>query len=806
MPTAKAAFSFICALAVLALSGSIVAESPAPSTDTDFEDAVWLATPYSALKINSSQSVVEAIFDGETILRAIDVDYQSGSVWGYGSGSLSKLDFNGAPIISIPVELETGSDDQHVDLAVDSVNSLVWLAVKRQLFLFDTSGWLRETYSLPQDVQAISLDPSRQQAWVGTERLITVFDALLGPIEDIHVHNSDRLIDLAFESSRDQAWFVTDKDLIKRIDRDSLQTTEIQQAPAKSRFIAVDFNGGLWIATFNALVHLNSSGNEDFRVSLPSNKPPVDMVVNMGDGSAWVATMDGIRHVTLDGSVLATLGMPSNRYKDQIQNLAHYADVIPPLISINSPTTGSYLPDSTPTVEISYSDIGIGVNTATLTIEVDGQHRQSNCGFHATWGDCELVAALAEGEHVLKAAVSDFRGNRSIKSSVTFVIDTIPPPPLDATRLNVGNPVNGAVLLQASAGAAEEGALIRIQNTRTGDIVETYSGTDGSFDASIGAEQGDNLAFTVIDRAGNVSAGTLVPVGGLVLTIDSPAENSTIDGLFVQVRGTIEGPESTGIAVNDVVALIDGETYVADQVPLVAGENTIRVTARTPGGASVTEEIQILSNGKVPLVRLSPSIRSGVSPLTVEFRVEFFVEQRVLITFQDLNGDGEEDRNFGRRGFGGFGGFGGPQFINPDPFEVTQTFSVPGLYTARLEVSLEDGTEFYDEVTIQVLDPAAFDARLLALWDGVFDSVAANNLEAGLQLMTSAGKKKYRRVFEALAADMETIIQDFSRPERMSASGGIGEYAVVRLRNGKRQVFLVYFVQGVDGVWRLDTM
>lgn len=807
MPMAKAAFSLLCALAVLAVSVSLDAEAPAPSADANFGDAVWLATPYSALKIDSSKSTVESIFDGETDLRVIDVDYRLGAVWAYGGGTLSKLDFNGAPIFSVPVELETGSADQHVDLAVDSTNALVWLAVKRQLFVFDSSGWLIETYPLEQDVQAISLDPQRQQAWVATERLITVFDAFIRPVENIDIDHSDRLVDLAFDSDRGQLWFVTEKDVLQRVGRDSLQPELVQNAPAKSRRIVIDFAGGLWIATDNALVHLDPSGSEDARVELPSNKPPVDLVASMADGSAWVATTDGIRNVAVDGEILATLEMASNRHEDQIQDLANYADVIPPLISVHAPTDGSFIADNTPSVELSYSDIGTGVDTATLTISVDGQPQQAGCDFHADHGVCELIAVLTEGEHVLKASVSDFKGNRSTKASVTFMVDTIPPLPLDATLLNVGNPVNGAVSLEASAGAAEALALVRVKNSRSGEVVPPFlSASDGSFSTAIRAQQGDSLAFTVIDNAGNVSAETLVSVAGLVLTIESPTDDSTVDGRFIQVRGTIEGPENTGVAVNGVVALIDGENYVADQVPLVAGENTIRVTARTLSGASASEEIRVFSNGQAPLLRLSSSVRSGITPLTVVFRVEFFVEQRVVITLQDFNGDGEEDRIFGRPGFGGLGGLGGPKLTNPNPFEVTQTFSEPGTYTAQIEVNLEDGTELSDEVTIQVLDPAVFDARLLALWDGVFDAIVANNVEAALQLMTPAGKKKYRRVFEGLAADMETIIQDFSRPERMSASSSIGEYAVVRLENGRRQIFLVYFVKGTDGVWRLDTM
>lgn len=800
MSMVKPAFSSLCALAVFAASVSIFAGAPAPSPNTNFDDAVWIATPYAAVRVHSSQNTVESVIDSVTDVRAIDTDYRSGTVWAYGRGSLSKFGFDGALIFSVPVDLETGSADQHVDLAVDSPNSLVWLAVKRQLYLYDTYGGLIANYSLDQDIQAIALDPRRQQAWVASERTIALFDAFVGLVENIDVDRSDRLVDLAFDSDRGQLWFLTEKDVLQRLEREWLQWELVQAAPAKSHRIVVDYAGGLWVATDKALVHLDSSGREEFRVSLPSNKPPVDLVTSMADGSVWVATMDGIRHVALDGTVLVTLEMASDRNADQIQDLTSYADVLPPNIAVYAPTDGTFLADSTPSIELSYSDIGIGVNTATLTISIDNQSRQYGCEFHETHGVCHLIAALTEGEHVLKASISDFKGNRSLESSVTFVVDTIPPLAIDPSRLAVTSPVDGIASIEASASAAEGLAVVRIRNSRSGEAVEVFSGSDGSFDAVIAALQGDVLVFTVIDKAGNLSVETLVSVAGLVLTIDSPGDGSTADGLSIQVRGTIEGPENTGVAVNGVVALIDGKTFVADQVPLVAGENTIQVTARTSTGASESEEIRVLSNGRASSLTLSPFVRSGIAPLTVVFRVEFFLDQKLTITLQDLNGDGQDDR-----GFGG-GRFGSPPLVDPSPIEVTQTFTGPGMYTAQITVELEDGTELSDEVVIQVLDPAVLDARLMGLWDDVFNAVSADDVESALQLMTLAGRKKYRRVFEALATDMEDILQDFSRPEMISASEGIGEYAVVRLRNGTRQVFLVYFVQGTDGVWRLDTL
>ena len=39
-----------------------------------------------------------------------------------------------------------------------------------------------------------------------------------------------------------------------------------------------------------------------------------------------------------------------------------------------------------------------------------------------------------------------------------------------------------------------------------------------------------------------------------------------------------------------------------------------------------------------------------------------------------------------------------------------------------------------------------------------------------------------------------------------SISASIGEYAVVRTKNGVRNIFYIYFLRGSDGVWRIDEM
>jgi hypothetical protein len=54
---------------------------------------------------------------------------------------------------------------------------------------------------------------------------------------------------------------------------------------------------------------------------------------------------------------------------------------------------------------------------------------------------------------------------------------------------------------------------------------------------------------------------------------------------------------------------------------------------------------------------------------------------------------------------------------------------------------------------------------------------------------------------------MPQIVASFASIQLSSLEGGVGEYGVKRTNAaGVTYLYLIYFVQDDDGVWRLDTM
>lgn len=118
-----------------------------------------------------------------------------------------------------------------------------------------------------------------------------------------------------------------------------------------------------------------------------------------------------------------------------------------PVITITSPSSGSYLSSNTPAITFTLRDEanGSGIKLSTLGLAIDGGSAIGSgsagmvCTSVANGYDCTYTpqVSLSDGSHSLTINVSDNDGNVGTQKSITFTIDTIPP------TLNVTAPVDG---------------------------------------------------------------------------------------------------------------------------------------------------------------------------------------------------------------------------------------------------------------------------------------------------------------------------------------------------------------------------
>jgi hypothetical protein len=368
----------------------------------------------------------------------------------------------------------------------------------------------------------------------------------------------------------------------------------------------------------------------------------------------------------------------------------------------------------------------------------------------------------------------------SPKIENSFTVDTVPPKfvsvvPADGTTLTTAD-----VVIQGNID--DPGATVVLAG-----VGLAAAGTAFSFPVTLGPGL-NSFSLIATDKAGNATTQplrlTYVPVS---VTITSPANGSVVDGDVVTVSGTFQGPVNTGITVNGVPGVVDGDRFLVVGVSVQAGVNLLTAKATTPDRYSATHAISVTSTGPLP-ISIIPSQTRGVAPLVVSFDVVNRSGKGISSIGVDYTGTGT--------------------FVPLSPGAVMQKGYVdPGAYVARFQVVDSGGATSILHVPLLVEDPSKVDHMLRGVWGSFLGVLASGDTKAASHYFTAQGTERYGPVIDALRPHLSEIISSFAPIEMSSIDGGIGEYAIKRTgQSGQSNLYFVYFLQDADGVWRLDSM
>jgi hypothetical protein len=397
------------------------------------------------------------------------------------------------------------------------------------------------------------------------------------------------------------------------------------------------------------------------------------------------------------------------------------------------------------------------------------------------------------GTYIAQLIVSDGFSS-SMPDTVTITArassDTTPPLPADLTRIGLSAIVGGQVTITGVGGAVEGSTRVTFTNLRTGQAVNVTAGTTGNFTARMAVQAGDLVSIVVTDAASNSSpARTLQVAANVQLTITAPVHGASLSGNRARVSGTVQGPLNTGVVVNGVVALVYNGVFVAENVTLVAGQNTITATATPLGGPSVQTQVTVASDEAPLLLEVEASPTSGIAPLEVTFTYQFGSTTPIQNLSLDVDGNGTFD------------------FTTTDPNAVLQhTYTTPGLYLARLRVTDQSGAVAEAQTAIAVQDVGTLDALFKSMWNSMNAALVAGDISTALIFLDSAAREKYGPVWQVLLPHVTEIITSYSPIRGLSIGERVGEYGLNRTINGEKRLFLIYFLKNEDGVWRLNAM
>ena len=356
------------------------------------------------------------------------------------------------------------------------------------------------------------------------------------------------------------------------------------------------------------------------------------------DFSVWVASKEQVAHVSADDAVPPNqIPYDFKKKKEHLRDIALYVDVIAPEIAFTDPSEGALTNNGRPTLGVSFTDIGEGVDPATFRFEVkDGGPVDCVVDPQDESATCVPMRTLPDGLLEVSATVQDLNGNLSAQAQVGFTVDTTPPiisfdSPLEGAILNTATP--SIKLLYSDSVSGVDTSTLLVQSTSGNPTVSCDPGPSSATCTPTFPEGDVTLTATIADVAGNVSLSaqvsftvdTLAPI----ISFTSPAEGSTVNTDLPTLEFSLS---DSGVGVDTVTLAIQANgaplAVTCDfdipsppctpTTPLPEGDNTLEATIQdlagnpsTPTALSFT--IQLTVPG-FPVLIPSETIQYGWEP------------------------------------------------------------------------------------------------------------------------------------------------------------------------------------------------
>jgi len=510
------------------------------TTHSDFVDALWVATARGIVKLATADGTGLLTIAEAQDVRAVAVDAQRGILWAFGANVLQAYGFDGEFLLGVPVSPSNNKDDDDDDdddggtplaLRVNARNGTVWLGIHKTLRHFDTHGALLTTIPLVANVRAMALDETEARLWVGTKKTVTAYDDAGAVVATLDLGRHPDVKDLDIDAGSGALWVALKKTL-RRYEANG--TLQFETAFDNPEHMASDGQGNVWLATRKDLFRIDASGQVLLRT--PFRDTIVALAADPRHLSAWAASKKALRHISADGQSLHEL-----QGEGRIRDLVLYADIIAPELAFIAPSQGSLVNTNTPAIVITYRDVGIGVDTATLRFQANAQALEMSCVLGETRATCTPISALPEGAIPLTATIADIAGNISEPAAVRFTVDTIPP------EIILGTPHDGTVTNQARqtlVGRLSEAANLSIN----GQAVSVEPDNTFSHGPLTLTEGLTTFVLMATDTAGNMGQRTVrVTLDTVPPSAVNPSQVvvSVINGGQVSVPGA-EGGRGSG--------------------------------------------------------------------------------------------------------------------------------------------------------------------------------------------------------------------------------------------------------------------
>jgi len=284
-------------------------------------------------------------------------------------------------------------------------------------------------------------------------------------------------------------------------------------------------------------------------------------------------------------------------------SIAFTVDTVAPRILTLDPTNGSTITTAQKTVTGTFD----GSDVKSLTIDGTPYTATINGASFSIAG-----VALSEGTNRFVLVATDNAGNQS-RTPYAFSVKTTTP---TVSITENGTPIAPNALFNRTI------TPLVTSNEAAATITATLDGNAYTSGTPIGSEGAHTLRATANDAYGHTSpqASAMFTIDRTppVVTITSPADNSSTTSDHVDVRGTATGGDVASVVVNGVAASVGSDgSFALTNVAIDLGPNTIFAAATDRAGNTSSASATINRTDKLAIVLTSPADKTLTNRHTI---------------------------------------------------------------------------------------------------------------------------------------------------------------------------------------------
>jgi len=275
-----------------------------------------------------------------------------------------------------------------------------------------------------------------------------------------------------------------------------------------------------------------------------------------------------------------------------------------------------------------------------------------------------------------------------------------------------------------------------------------------------------------------------------MIVVEEPFDGASVTSPLLRVSGKVTAYETgdLGVSVNGCPAILDGDTFCADQILLVPGWNTVTVVSSNAEGAIAETELQVFYEDGHQFAWIEMDEPVYIAPATVGMDVEKY--QSTVTLSESLSCEGPA-----------------PVEVYPGERGYEAVFETPGVYTCVAQIEDQASGHLEASVSFRVMGLEELKAVAERRWDGMQNAFARGDLEGALSNISLRSQDKYRTVFTTLADRMERIAMNMQSIEFYRMYGSLALFKVKKTEVYAGQEYEIthelHFQLDSDGLWRL---